>query len=115
LVLSLQTAPMTKRRSGLCRIGVHRKEVGLAVGVDVNDGVAVDAPRHQVADGLLELQGVDSIHGFCHVVTVDQEVDGTHVRFLLTSLGHDETSGDTLVSKVVEEGQHRCHGSTNGS
>jgi hypothetical protein len=31
------------------------------------------------------------------------EVDGTHVRFLLTSLGHDETSGDTLVSKVVEE------------
>jgi hypothetical protein len=40
---------------------------------------------------------------FCHVVKVDQEVDGTHVRFLLTSLGHDETSGDTLVSKVVEE------------
>jgi hypothetical protein len=38
------------------------------------------------------------------------EVDGTHVRFLLTSLGHDETSGDTLVSKVVEEGH--CRGVT---
>jgi hypothetical protein len=84
--------------TGVGWVGVHRKEVAATVVVDVHHREGREGPEGQVTDGGPYRRGV-------HIGKVgEMKVDGTHVRFLLTSLGHDETSGDTLVSKVVEEG-----------